>query len=189
METIRSVVAGIVLLGVSQAATAVHSLCQGSETTYFSCSVANGKIISLCGNAYIEEKYANDWIEPDNPWLQYRFGLPHKIELTYPSVRKDSLSKFYGDILRAQGGSAGWDRVLFVSGSIAYGIEYVFPYDSDAYHRVRIGDPKKLEINVTIRRKTAYPEADLHCTKEVDDKRFNELVRFLFDRQEMPSLK
>jgi hypothetical protein len=105
------------------------------------------------------------------------------------SVRKDSVSKFYGEIFRAQGGSIGADDIMFVSGGIGYRVEYVFPDGGGAYHHVQVGDPKKLDMNLSAKRKTAYPEANLHCVPPVAAQKLNELARFLAEQNGEPDSK
>lgn len=174
---------GFVLLSISLSATAGDSLCTSKEHVYFSCAFANGKRASLCGDAFVAEK-GGEWIEPAHPWLQYRFGTPGKIELVYPSIRDDSLSMFYGENFRAQGGAVGTDRVMFINKGIAYAIEYWFPYESDAYYAVEAGDPKQLEVPFAGERKTSYPKIKLRCVGNVDHERFFDLSRFLVNRRE-----
>lgn len=174
---------GIVMLGPSLSATAADSLCNKNETEYFSCSFSSGKTVSLCGNAYVKEESAGDWSEPDDPWLQYRFGTPSNIELAYPSTRINSLSMFFGENVRAQGGSVGMDRVMFVNRGIAYVVEYVFPYESDSYYMVEVGDPKTLEVPHSGGRKISYPKIKLRCVGKVSHELFYNLSRFLVDRR------
>jgi hypothetical protein len=52
-----------------------------------------------------------------------------------------------------------------------------------------VGDPKKLDINLPMKRKTAYPEANLHCVPPVAAQKLNELARFLVDRNGKPESK
>jgi hypothetical protein len=62
------------------------NLCQANEHVYFSCHVAKlNKIVSICGS--LPESHERD--------LQYRFGLPHKIEFSYPQSLKHGGDKFY----------------------------------------------------------------------------------------------
>jgi len=68
------------------------SHCQIGETDYFSCQIrGTKKILSVCGSPDAAE--AAD-ARSSNAWLQYRFGRPHQIELTYPKHRSNSLTAF-----------------------------------------------------------------------------------------------
>lgn len=71
------------------AAAADSTLCTSSEEVYFSCQVANGKVVSLCGG--LSET------DSTQSWLQYRFGQPQRIELAYPARREGSLMQFTGE--------------------------------------------------------------------------------------------
>lgn len=175
---------GIVMLGLSLSAMAADSLCKKGETEYFSCAFGSGKMVSLCGNAYLKEEHAGVWSEPDHPWLQYRFGRPGKIELAYPSTRADSVPLFFGENFRAQGGSVGMDRVMFVNAGMAYVVEYVFPYQSDPYYMLEVGDPRALEVPFSGERRASYTKTRLRCAGKVNSKLFNELSRFLVDRRD-----
>ena len=67
------------------AAAKSKSLCQSSEQTIWSCTTVKNKIASVCASKDLAE---------DKGYLQYRFGVPGKIELEYPKERKDSAQKF-----------------------------------------------------------------------------------------------
>ena len=71
------------------------TLCAKDERIIFSCPVKRpAKIISLC---------ASKDLTNDHGYLQYRFGLPGKIELEYPKDRQGTQSKFqYTHYFRAQ---------------------------------------------------------------------------------------
>ncbi len=68
--------------------SAAHAagLCKAEETTVFSCELKqNHKTVSLCASKSFTEQ---------GGFLQYRFGQPNKIELTYPQELKGSLARF-----------------------------------------------------------------------------------------------
>lgn len=71
------------------------TLCSLSERVIFSCPVKRpAKIVSLCASRNLSN---------DTGYLQYRFGLPEKIELEYPKDRTGTQSKFqYSHYFRAQ---------------------------------------------------------------------------------------
>jgi hypothetical protein len=72
-----------------------NTLCATSERVIFSCPVKRqAKIVSVCA--------AKD-LTSDRGYLQYRFGLPGKIELEYPKDRTGTQQKFkYNHYFRAQ---------------------------------------------------------------------------------------
>lgn len=71
------------------------SLCAKDERVIFSCPVRRpAKIVSLC---------ASKDLTSERGYLQYRFGLPGKIELEYPKDRQGTQAKFqYTHYFRAQ---------------------------------------------------------------------------------------
>jgi len=71
------------------------TLCAKNERVIFSCPIKRpAKIVSLCA--------AKD-LASDRGYLQYRFGLPEKIELEFPKERSGSQKKFqYSHYFRAQ---------------------------------------------------------------------------------------
>ncbi len=71
------------------------SLCERSEKIVFSCRIRKpAKIVSLC---------ASQELAKDRGYLQYRFGLPGKIELEFPKQREQGRTAFkYKHYFRAQ---------------------------------------------------------------------------------------
>ena len=71
------------------------SLCARGEKTIFACSIRKpAKLISLC---------ASPNLSASQGYIQYRFGLPRKIELEYPKSREGSQGAFaYDHYFRAQ---------------------------------------------------------------------------------------
>jgi hypothetical protein len=71
------------------------SLCANDEKIVFSCATGKtGKIVSLC---------ASKGLTKDSGYLQYRFGLPGKIELEFPQAREQTQKAFkYSHYFRAQ---------------------------------------------------------------------------------------
>jgi hypothetical protein len=72
-----------------------NSLCATNERVIFSCPVKRpAKIVSVC---------ASKDLASDRGYLQYRFGLPGKVELEYPKDRTGTQQKFkYSHYFRAQ---------------------------------------------------------------------------------------
>lgn len=76
-----------------------NTLCARDERVIFSCPVKRpaklpAKIASVC---------ASRDLTSDRGYLQYRFGLPGKIELEYPTDRQGTQQKFhYTHYFRAQ---------------------------------------------------------------------------------------
>src|SRR6266481_2237194 len=71
------------------------TLCAKDERVIFSCPIKRpARIVSVCAS----KDLAND-----RGYLQYRFGLPGKIELEYPKDRQSTQAKFqYSHYFRAQ---------------------------------------------------------------------------------------
>jgi hypothetical protein len=72
-----------------------NSLCARDERIIFSCPVRKpAKIVSLC---------ASKNLTADGGYLQYRFGLPGRVELEYPKDRTGTQQKFqYTHYFRAR---------------------------------------------------------------------------------------
>lgn len=72
-----------------------NSLCARDERIIFSCPVKKPlKIVSLC---------ASKNLSAEQGYLQYRFGLPGKVELEFPKERTGTQQKFqYTHYFRAQ---------------------------------------------------------------------------------------
>src|SRR5713226_3228774 len=64
-----------------------NTLCAKDERIIFSCPVKRpAKIVSVCASKYLAS---------DRGYLQYRFGLPGKIELEFPKDRTGTQEKFH----------------------------------------------------------------------------------------------
>lgn len=74
------------------------TLCSSSEVNVFSCSSAK-KVIAVC---------ASKDVAADHGYLQYRFGLPNKVELTIPADRSvpPATSAVSGNLVFSGGGGA-----------------------------------------------------------------------------------
>lgn len=74
---------------------AASSLCEQNEKIVFSCPVkSSNKIVSLCASRKLTKTEG---------YLQYRFGLPGKVELEYPKQHGEAQKAFrYSHYFRAQ---------------------------------------------------------------------------------------
>jgi len=83
------------LLADSPGALQPNSLCAKDERIIFSCPIKRpAKIVSVC---------ASKDLTSDRGYIQYRFGLPAKVELEFPKERNGSQQKFqYSHYFRAQ---------------------------------------------------------------------------------------
>jgi hypothetical protein len=64
-----------------------NSLCSKDEHIIFSCMVKrSAKIVSLCASTNFAK---------ERGYLQYRFGLPDKVELEFPKERQGTQQKFH----------------------------------------------------------------------------------------------
>src|SRR6185369_9181507 len=79
----------------SPAALQPNSLCAKDERVIFSCPIKRpAKIVSVC---------ASKDLTSDRGYIQYRFGLPAKVELEFPKERIGSQQKFqYSHYFRAK---------------------------------------------------------------------------------------
>jgi hypothetical protein len=77
------------------AALQPNTLCDRNERVIFSCPIKRpAKIVSVC---------ASKDLTSERGYLQYRFGLPGKIELEFPKDRTGTQTKFqYTHYFRAQ---------------------------------------------------------------------------------------
>jgi hypothetical protein len=97
MTLIISLFAGDLVLLSAQSPTSwqPNSLCAKDERIIFSCPIKRpARIVSVC---------ASKDLTSDRGYIQYRFGLPSKVELEFPKERAGSRQKFqYSHYFRAQ---------------------------------------------------------------------------------------
>lgn len=88
------------------------SLCEKTEKIVFSCTIRRpARIVSLCSSKELTK---------DKGYLQYRFGLPGKIELEFPKQREQTQSAFkYSHYFRAQ---FDLSEISFMSDGYQYAI-------------------------------------------------------------------
>jgi len=77
------------------------NLCQADENIIFSCETEHNKLLSVCGSKQLSSSPG---------YLQYRFGQPDKIELTYPATQVLPASAFQGRAQMFSGGGAVYLR-------------------------------------------------------------------------------
>ena len=82
-------------LSQTKSASLPNTLCAKDERVIFSCPVKRpARIVSLCSSQELTS---------GKGYVQYRFGLPGRIELEYPKDRSGSQAKFrYTHYFRAQ---------------------------------------------------------------------------------------
>lgn len=66
----------------------VNTLCHENEKIYFSCTLENKKIVSLCGDG-------DNSSSPNDGYVQYRFGSLSNKEMIYPKTHKPPLNIFF----------------------------------------------------------------------------------------------
>ena len=130
------------------------SLCEGTEKVVFSCTVGkSAKIVSLCSSKELTR---------DRGYLQYRFGVPGKIELEFPKQREQTQSAFkYSHYFRAQFDQS---EISFTSDGYQYAIfdDYngeLKPAKQD--QGIRITSPAGKETTLNCRGKAKVQYADL----------------------------
>src|SRR3984957_14680926 len=95
---------------ISSTASAAPTLCVNEEQEIFSCHTATKKMIAVC---------ASKDLAPDRGYLQYRFGLPGKIEVAVPADRSVSpANSALSGTLMFSGGGGGYLR--FKAGDYDY---------------------------------------------------------------------
>lgn len=94
------------------ARTQPGSLCEETEKIVFTCTIRKpAKIVSLCSSKELTK---------DKGYLQYRFGLPGKIELEFPKQREQTQQAFkYSHYFRAQ---VDQTEISFTSDGYEYAI-------------------------------------------------------------------
>ncbi len=119
------------------------TLCETDEQVLFDCAIkGKQKRISVC---------ARGDLASDKGELQYRFGKPGAIELTYPEQAQGSIHHFtYSSYLRAGGPeNAGLDlfSLLFRNGSFQYEVFSEYSAEDETNHYgVRIHGPQEMEL-------------------------------------------
>jgi hypothetical protein len=104
----------VLSLSVPAQAAASPTLCESGEEVLFSCSTGK-KVISICASKDLAREHG---------YMQYRFGLPGKVELSVPSDRSmpAANSIVSGSLMFSGGGgaylrfnAAGYDYVVYTA--------------------------------------------------------------------------
>ncbi|MBX8488623.1 hypothetical protein K5D34_12250 [Pseudomonas cichorii] len=85
------------------------TFCKEDEDIYFSCSLSGGKIVSVC---------ASGNTDPSTGYIQYRYGTPGNIEMTYPEKAIPPMGHLF--LVNASEGSVNKDIIKFKNGSYTY---------------------------------------------------------------------
>ena len=127
-----------------------EGLCAAGETTYFACETTRQRNISLCGKMPRE--------------LQYRFGIPGKVDLSFPGNAANSAKAFdFAHYFRYQ---TDRTEVRFRNGNIEYAIFDYSEEDRKRHAGVRVtADGKESQLVCTgrITSRLAKLEGVLRC--------------------------
>jgi hypothetical protein len=130
------------------------TLCAKDERVIFSCPTKRpAKIVSLC---------ASKNLTSDAGYVQYRFGLPAKIELEYPQDRNGSRQKFqYTHYFRAQ---VDLTEISFTNNGYEYQITDDYNGEEKPTQSIQgvsvtaPGKPKEVSLNCRIKPKADYTD-------------------------------
>ena len=88
------------------------TLCEQTEKIVFSCPIVNSrKTVSLC---------SSNELTKEKGYLQYRYGVPGKVELEFPTKRDQTQTAFkYSHYFRAQ---FDMTDISFVNGDTEYSV-------------------------------------------------------------------
>jgi hypothetical protein len=79
----------VLLLFTANVVSIAHAkgtLCEADEQVIFSCAIAKSqKVLSVCGSKLLTA---------EKGYLQYRFGRPADVEMTYPTTKADTQKQF-----------------------------------------------------------------------------------------------
>jgi hypothetical protein len=107
-----------ILGSVAAHAGSAHTLCLKGEVDYFTCTLKNSKVISVCGSESLvptEESGAS-------PWLQYREAIPKKKLTTFPITKKNSVSFFEGNYFAPHDEDHQVSDLRFIQGNSLYSV-------------------------------------------------------------------
>ena len=130
------------------------SLCARDERIIFSCPVKKpAKIVSLC---------ASKDLSSDRGYIQYRFGLPGKVELEFPQDRTGTQQKFqYTHYFRAQ---VDMTEISFKNNGYEYQITDDYNGEEKPAQTIRgvmvtaPGKPKEVSLSCSTKPKADYSD-------------------------------
>ena len=130
------------------------SLCEKDEKIVFNCPITKpAKIVSLCSSKELTK---------ERGYLQYRFGLPGKIELEFPKQREQTQTAFkYSHYFRAQ---FDLTEISFTQEGHQYAIfDDYNGEEKPARHEqgIKITPPNGKEVTLTCRGKAKAQYGDL----------------------------
>ena len=105
---------------ISSFSAQAQTHCTKEEIEYFSCKIKRSeKVVSVCGSVFWDGVNASANLV-DKAWIQYRFGRPGSLELTYPEKRQPLLGRFSADFILAN--DSRLYALNFKRGGYSYGI-------------------------------------------------------------------
>jgi len=131
-----------------------NSLCAKDERIIFSCPLRKpAKIVSLC---------ASKDLTSDRGYLQYRFGLPGKVELEFPQDRTGTQQKFqYTHYFRAQ---VDQTEISFTNNGYEYAITDDYNGEEKPAQSIQgvsvtaPGKPKEVSLQCRMKPKADYSD-------------------------------
>src|SRR5262245_27260700 len=131
-----------------------NSLCASDERIIFSCPLKKpAKVVSLCGSKDLTS---------DRGYLQYRFGLPGKIELEFPKDRTGTQQKFqYTHYFRAQ---VDQTEISFTNNGDEYAITDDYNGEEKPARSIQgvsvnaPGKPKEVSLQCRLKAKADYSD-------------------------------
>lgn len=130
--------AALLMLGTPGVHAATPTLCKAGETTYFSCALKGGKVVSVCGSGEVEPAEGSP---RSASWLQYRMGRPQALELVFPKQKDGSVAKFEGQSIL---GNVRINVLSFNINETIYSVESSHSnLTDDGFHGVKVGIGKK----------------------------------------------
>lgn len=86
----------LALTSLASPAAAPRTLCRRGETDYFSCTLRDGRQVSICG--HVQTDLDSHDVPPADEWLQWRTGRPGGLVLAWPKERAGSTQAFEGNV-------------------------------------------------------------------------------------------
>jgi hypothetical protein len=131
-----------------------NSLCAKDERIIFSCPIKGpAKSVSVC---------ASKDLTADHGYIQYRFGLPAKVELEFPKERQGSQQKFqYSHYFRAR---VDLTEISFTSNGYEYQVTDDYNGEEKPAQTIQgvmvtaSGKPKEIALACRIKPKADYTD-------------------------------